>query len=206
MSSSKSLSRKQLASQILKTGHEMAPCTTCRNAKPPKGETEVPKCIVGPQSLKCSECVRKGKPHCDVTLSNPQWMKLCDARDALRRDIEKIEEEEIEILQKQSKLLQELTARRMKKIRLRKQLRLSESRADSAVAKELDDLEAEDALEQALLPSEEPFGVEAAEQPFAFHSILEMPPASWDDIWNPAATTVAADETHQSASVTQSAL
>jgi hypothetical protein len=32
-------------------------------------------------------------------------MKLCDACDALRRDIEKIEEEEIDILQKQSKLL-----------------------------------------------------------------------------------------------------
>jgi hypothetical protein len=47
-------------------------------------------------------------------------MKLCDARNALRRDIEKIEEEEVEILQKQSKLLQELTARRMKKIRLHK--------------------------------------------------------------------------------------
>jgi hypothetical protein len=32
-------------------------------------------------------------------------MKLRDARDALRRDIEKIEEEEIDILYKQSKLL-----------------------------------------------------------------------------------------------------
>jgi hypothetical protein len=206
MSSSKSLSRKQLAFEITKSGHEMAPCTTCRNAKPPKGETEVPKCIVGPQSLKCSECVRKGKPHCDVSLSNPQWMKLCDARDALRRDIEKIEEEEIEILQKQSKLLQDLTARRMKKIRLRKQLRLSESRANAAVAKELEELEAEDALEQALLPAEEAFGVEAAEQPFAFHGILEMPPASWDDIWNPDVTTAAADGTHQLASATQSVL
>jgi hypothetical protein len=203
MSSSKSLSRKQLASQILKTGSEMAPCSSCRNAKPAKGETEVPKCIVGPQSLKCSECVRKGKPHCDVSLSNPQWMKLCDARDALRRDIEKIEEEEVEILQKQSKLLQELTARRMKKIRLRKQLRLSETRADTAVAKELEDLEAEDALEQALLSSEEPFGVEVPESQFAFHSVLEMPPASWDDLWNPDATTGVVAETPLLASVTQ---
>jgi phosphoribosylaminoimidazole carboxylase (NCAIR synthetase) len=122
--------------------------------------------------------VRKGKLHCDVSLSNPQWIKLCDARDALRRDIEKIEEEEVEILQKQSKLLQELTARRMKKIRLRKQLRLSKTRADTAVTKELEDLEAEDALEQALLSSEEPFGVEVPESQFAFHSMLEMPPAS----------------------------
>lgn len=130
-------------------------------------------------------------------------MKLCDARDALRRDIEKVEEEEIEILQKQSKLLQELTARRMKKVRLRKQLRLSESRANAAVAKELEELEAEDALEQSLLPSEEPFGVEVAEQPFAFHSILEMPPDSWDDIWNPDATTAVVAEPPQLVSVTQ---
>jgi hypothetical protein len=116
-------------------------------------------------------------------------MKLCDARDALRRDIEKIEEEEVDILQKQSKLLQELTARRMKKIRLRKQLRLSEARADTAVAKELEELETDDALEHALLSSEEPFGVEAAEQPFSFHSVLEMPPTSWDDIWTAGPTT-----------------
>jgi len=41
----------------------------------------------------------------------------------------------------------------MKKIRLRKQLRLSENRMDAAVAQELEALEAEDALEQSLLPS-----------------------------------------------------
>jgi phosphoribosylaminoimidazole carboxylase (NCAIR synthetase) len=105
-------------------------------------------------------------------------MKLYNARDALRRDIEKIEEEEVDILQKQSKLLQELTARRIKKIRLRKQLRLSETRADTAVAKELEDLEAEDALKQALISSEEPFGVEVPESQFAFYSMLEIPPAS----------------------------
>ncbi|KAM0704633.1 hypothetical protein Q7P35_007419 [Cladosporium inversicolor] len=66
----------------------------------------------------------------------------------------------------------------MKKVRLRKQLRLSESRANAAVAKELEELEAEDALEQSLLSVEEPFGVEATEQLFNFHSVLEMPPAS----------------------------
>jgi hypothetical protein len=81
-------------------------------------------------------------------------------------------------MQKQSQLLQDLTARRIKKVRLRKQLRLSESRANAAVAKELEELEAEDALEQALLPSEEAFSVEVPEHPFSFHSILEMPPAS----------------------------
>jgi hypothetical protein len=81
-------------------------------------------------------------------------------------------------LQKQSKLLQDLTARRMKKIRLRKQLRLSESRANAVVAQELEELEAENALEQALLPSEETFSMEVPEPLFAFYGILEMPPAS----------------------------
>ncbi|KAM0710647.1 hypothetical protein Q7P35_001385 [Cladosporium inversicolor] len=66
----------------------------------------------------------------------------------------------------------------MKKVRLRKQLRLSESRANAAVANELEELEAEDALEQSLLSVEEPFSVEATEQPFDFHSVLEMLPAS----------------------------
>jgi hypothetical protein len=198
MSSSKSLSRKHLASEISKHGTEMAPCTKCRNAKVKDGD-ERPKCIVGPQSEKCSECVRKGSPHCDVTLSTPQWIRLRDARDALRRDIEKIEEEEIDILQKQSKLLQELTARRMKKVRLRKQLRLSENRTDAAVAQELEALEAEDALEQSLLPSQETFGVEAAEQPFAFHGVLEMPPTAWDDIWVPDFSAGVVDENLQSA-------
>jgi hypothetical protein len=51
----------------------------------------------------------------------------------------------------------------MKKIRLRKQLRLLESRANTIVAKELEELEAEDTLEQALLSSEESFGIEVIE-------------------------------------------
>jgi DNA gyrase/topoisomerase IV subunit A len=194
MSSSKTLSRQRLVHEILRHGSEMAPCNSCKNARV-KSREEKPRCIVGPQSLKCSECVRKGLSHCDVTLSNPQWMKLCDSRDALRRDIEKIEEEEVEILHKQSKLLQELTTRRMKKIHLRKQLRFSESRASSAVAKEIEDLEEEDALEQALLPSEEDFGVDVQENPFAFHSILEMSPSAWDDILDPDLTTGATGET-----------
>lgn len=180
MSSSKSLSRKHLSSEIQFNGIEMAPCTKCCNARVKSGEDR-PKCIVGPQSVKCYECVRKGYPDCDVTLSAPQWTKLRDARDALRRGIEKIEEEEVELLQK-------LTARRMKKIRLRKQLRLSEHRTDTAtVAQELEDLEAAEAIEKTFLPPGESLGVEVPDNPFDFHGILEMPPASWDEIWHPSA-------------------
>lgn len=179
MSSSKSLSRKHLSLEIQQNGIEMAPCTKCQHAKVKPGETR-PKCIVGPQSGKCSECVRKGYPNCDVTLSAPQWTKLRDARDALRRDIEKIEEEEIELLQK-------LTARRMKKVRLRKQLRLSENRTDTAVAQELEDLENAEAIERAFLPQDEEFGIEIPDQPFAFGGILEMPTESWEELWQPEA-------------------
>jgi hypothetical protein len=83
----------------------------------------------------------------------------------------------------------------MKKVRLRKQLRLSENRTDAAVAQELEALEAEDALEQSLLPSQETFGVEAVEQPFAFYGVLEMPPTTWDDIWVPDFSAGVVDET-----------
>jgi hypothetical protein len=57
-------------------------------------------------------------------------------------------------------------------------LYLSEARVDTIVAKELEELETDDALEHALLSSEEPFSVEAAEQLFSFYSILKMPPTS----------------------------
>nr|OQO16470.1 hypothetical protein B0A51_17575 [Rachicladosporium sp. CCFEE 5018] len=72
---------------------------------------------------------------------------------------------------------QQLAERRMRKIRLRKQLRLAERRTETAVADELDRLEAEDP------PVDEEdsadVGVEVAEHPFAFHSILELPVSEW---------------------------
>jgi len=66
----------------------------------------------------------------------------------------------------------------MKKVCLRKQLYLSENQTDVAVTQELEALEAEDALKQSLLPSQETFSVEATEQPFVFHGVLEMPPTA----------------------------
>lgn len=176
MSSTKSLERKQLALEIASDGIEMAPCSFCRNARVKKGESR-PKCIIGPRSGKCSECVRKGVK-CDVTVSRPEWERLRDARDALRRDIEKIEEEEVELLQK-------LAARRAKKIQLRKRLRLSEHRTESAVAQELEDLEAAEAIEEEFLPAEdflEPGGFEVPDPLFPFSDIVEMPPTDWDHL------------------------
>lgn len=163
------LSRKSLAADIAKTGTEMAPCKNCRNAKVAPGKPK-PRCVVGPRSQKCSECVRKNCKECDVTLSAPQWEKLRDLREKLRRDIESLEEEEVEIMQK-------LQDRRMKKIRLRKQLRLAERRTDDAIGEALDILESEEPPAEEELSAE--VGVEISEYPFEFHSILEMPPDDW---------------------------
>lgn len=92
--------------------------------------------------------------------------------------------------------MQELTARRMKKIRLRKQLRLSEARTNTAMSKELEELDALDAAEQAFLPQDQEQGVEVSEYPFPFHSVLEMPISSWDELWPPGAE-APVDETPQ---------
>ncbi|KAM0713356.1 hypothetical protein Q7P35_000808 [Cladosporium inversicolor] len=130
----------------------MAPCSSCRNARVKKGEAR-PKCIVSPRSRKCSECVRKGYPDCDVTVSRPEWERLRDTRDALRQSIEKIKEEEVELLQK-------LAARRAKKIRLH--------------------LETAEAVEEQFLPLDESVdhrGFEVPEQPFPFFDVIEMLPS-----------------------------
>ena len=75
-------------------------------------------------------------------------------------------------------MLQKLAARRAKKIQLRKRLRLSERRTENAVAQELEDLEAVEAVESEFLPPEDPAelaGFEISEPPFPFFDIIEMP-------------------------------
>jgi hypothetical protein len=181
MASDSSINRKHLAAEV-STGPEMAPCSSCRNAKPlPDGSR--PKCVIGARSQRCSECVRKGYTKCDVTLTAPQWLKLRNTRNKLRRELEELEEEEIV-------LLKQLADRRMKKVRLRKQLRLAENRTDDAIGEELDALEQADEVEAAFLPS---LGetVEVAEAPYQFHDVLDMSPDAWaqlvavpDDFWN----------------------
>lgn len=169
---SSTIRRAELVSDIQSSGFEMAPCSGCRNAVVKPGEPR-PKCMVSPRSKKCSECIRKNCKECDVSLSSSQWSRLRDARDKLRKDIEGLEEEEIEILQRLSRDQQALADRRMKKIRLRKQLRLAENRADNAVEEELEELESLDP------PKEDTDAIEVSEHPFQFHDILEMPISSW---------------------------
>ena len=169
MASLSSCQRTVLSSEVA-LGLEMAPCTACRNTVTKAGSS-TPKCIVGGRSKRCSECVRKGYAKCDVTLTAPQWVKFREAREKLRREVERIEEEEVSLLHK-------LADRRQKKIRLRKQLRLAERRTEDAVGVALDALEETDIVAESLLPSLDE-GVEAIAPVPSFHDILELSPTDW---------------------------
>ena len=103
-----------------------------------------------------------------MTVSRAEWERLRDSREDAKKELERAEEKEAE-------LMQQLLTQRAKTIRLRKQLRLTESRTEKAVAQELEDQEAVDALEDLLVP-DEGLGVEVVPQPFVFHDILEMAP------------------------------
>lgn len=177
MSSAAAVARLSLSKETLESGTEMAPCTACRNAKVKKDEPR-PKCIAGLKSGRCSECVRKGYSGCDVTLSAPEWMKFRDMREKFRKELDEAEEEEIRLLHQQQDILARLTRHKAKKVRLRKQMRLAGERTDSAVARELDDLESADAVEARYLPVVEPDGVEAVEGASS-SAVWEMPPSDW---------------------------
>jgi len=166
------LNRNLLARETSANGIEMAPCTQCRNAKPKMGAPK-PRCVVGPRSGRCSECIRKGR-RCDATLTRPEWERLRNSRNELRSQLEKSEERVAE-------LLQQLAAQQAKSVRLRKQLKQAESRTDVAVAQELDELEAVEDLEAALLVPGEGEGVEASSRAF-FHDLLEMTPQDWGSL------------------------
>lgn len=169
---SSSSKRKALSLETELNGIEMAPCTQCRNSKSRKGESKK-RCIVGSRSGRCSECIRKGYVTCDVTVSRAEWERLRDGRDQLRLDLERAEEKEAE-------LLQQLLEHRARTIRLRKQLRQAERRTDAAVAREVEDIEEAERVEEAFLDLGES-GVEVEERPF-FHDILEMAPTDWASI------------------------
>ena len=168
MSSTSSINREKLSLEILVSGIEMAPCTNCRNAKSKRDGTRS-KCIVGPRSGKCSECVRKGV-RCDVTVSRAEWERIRDGRDKLRRELERAEEREVE-------LMGQLFEHRARTLRLRKQLRQAENRTDKAVAEELEGIEEAERVEAEFLPAASA-EVEVEDRPF-FHDILEMPPEDW---------------------------
>ncbi|CZT25867.1 uncharacterized protein RCC_11536 [Ramularia collo-cygni] len=83
-------------------------------------------------------------------------------RPSLRVDVERIEEEEIKL--------------KMRKVRLRKQLRLVERRTDDAVVEELDKLEEAKAVEAHFLSSEIESGIEVSDNPFIFSDVLKLTP------------------------------
>ena len=166
--------RLSLCKEVESSGYEMAPCSACRSAKP-KEDGSKPRCIVGAKSSRCSECIRKGYVKCNVTLSRPEWMRLRDLREKYRKELVEAEEEE-------AALLERLSRRKAKTARLRKQLIEAEERTAKAVAKEVEDTQVADELDELL------DGVEIPGQPFEFHGILEMPPDDWGliDGGNPA--------------------
>lgn len=176
MSSRKTLSRQALAIEIARTGKEMAPCHHCRNAKVSPGDPP-PKCILGLRSGKCSECVRKGYTDCDVTLSAPEWTRFRDTRDKLQKELEEMEEKEVELLLEESRVRERLIKHKAKKIRLRKQLRLASGRAESSVAKELEELEGEESKED--VPVVETVPSEKAFDPW------QMTPLEWEQLCDP---------------------
>lgn len=124
--------------------------------------------------------MRKGYSDCDVTLSAPEWTKFRDVRDGLQRDLERAEEKEVELLHQQAELAQRIIRQKAKKIRLRKQLRLASGKADDAVAKELEDLEAAEEEEV-----EESAGVETASSYKEFDP-WQMSVQDWNQLCDPS--------------------
>ncbi|KAM0721481.1 hypothetical protein Q7P37_002405 [Cladosporium fusiforme] len=165
MASEAKRKRLCLSDETAATGTEMPLCTCCRNAKVKPSEPK-PKCIVGPKSGRCSECIRKGyHKDCDVKLSVPKWEKFRETRERLSKELEDADEEEIRLLTAQQDLLQKLSQHKARKIRLRKQLRLTERRTETAVSRELDDLESAEVIEDEFLPSLELSGMEVSSPP-----------------------------------------
>ena len=104
-----------------------------------------------------------------MTLSRPEWERLRDVRDRLRDELIAAEEEE-------EVLALKVAENRRKIIRLRKQARLAERRTETAMDKELEDIESSEAAEEALQALDS--GVVAEQRP-EFVDILEMPPETW---------------------------
>ena len=108
--------KEDLRKTLVATNSEMPfPCTTCRRL----GR----KCAVGKESKYCAECVAKGRSDCDVGFSPEQWRRLVIAREKIQKELDEVEEAEVEIL--------------MRKRRLRKQFSSVDARQKEMYEKEL---------------------------------------------------------------------
>ncbi len=165
--------RLRLAQEVALTGTEMAPCSRCRSTKTPAGEP-APRCIVGPRSGRCSECIRKGYAKCDVTLELPDWISLRNTRDRLRKELESIEEHE-------AMLLHRLSVYRARKARLRARLRSADDKVEDAVAEECLELERTVLSENETFAAlEEVQGLPVSGSVPSVDGPLEMPLSYWN--------------------------
>ena len=136
--------RKALSRETLASGIEMAPCSGCRNAKI-SSRSKV-RCVVGPRSGRCSECIRKGRK-CDVLLERAEWERLRDSRDSLQRRLQQAEEREEELQQQWAK-------QRAQVITLREQVRRTSARTDEEVADKIDQMEEIDRVVEEMMTGE----------------------------------------------------
>lgn len=120
-----------------------------------------------------------------MKLSVPEWEKFRDVRERLSKELEDADEEEVRLLTAQQDLLRKLSQHKAKKIRLRKQLRLAENRTETAVSRELDELEMAEAVEEEFLPTPEPAGVEVLGAPNESDP-WEMTASDWLGLCDPA--------------------
>ena len=170
-SSHQDVRRRNLCIETEYNGLEMSPCTNCRKSKPKLGQPR-PKCVVGPKSGRCSECIRKGR-RCDVTVYRAEWERLRDNRERLRKELERAEE-------KARELLEQLLTHTARTVRLRKQVHRAETHTDQAVAQELEILEAIEDEEKAMLLMPSPNA--AATMPFSFNGNSNMSSSAWGSL------------------------
>ena len=154
-----------------------SPCSACRDAKIPEGRAR-PRCVVDVRFGCCSQCVRRGKAGCDVTVTWTEWERLRSQHCKLKRELDEAEEKVTEAMTRVH--------------RLRKQLRVAENREEKAISKEFA------ALQE--LPSHGPGTLEPSPECLLvpegttqeLEAVFQLPIASWsefsmihdDDFWN----------------------
>jgi hypothetical protein len=97
-------------------------------------------CKVGVRSGRCSECQRRGQS-CDVRVTQSEFRRLLSEKEKLRKQIKESQEAQEAAMRIQEKALEDMRVARAREERLRKQMDLLDTRADTAVAVEQRNIE-----------------------------------------------------------------